>query len=569
MSGSNLTNISLPDIGKPLVLFASFVMSLPAIAARVLSLDSGGDAVAYIGLLVLIWIGVIGAAWSRYLVTRLAWAVLLPGGLILMDSYRLASGQFLTYDTFITLLASSGSMSDALAQNGAAIVAALVPAIILALAIILPPRPRLPLPRALSALFAPLAFGVLTVVLFVRGGDGGRGLPEGMTATSYLALAGFEEATDDDSPRRGPLFQPARDPAVKTLVLVIDESIAPTYLAPNARGGIVTPLARPPEGVAVHDFGIAAAVNGCSVGSNRTLRHGGTRANFPEMNARYPSLWEYAQAAGMRTVYIDAQSTGGAMHSGMDDAERAFIDEFIQYDDAPIVDRDMRLAADLVRITRDSRPTFAIVNKMGAHFPVHDKYPLTHLVDQPVLARGDFGAVAHTGDRSGFAGTPDAWRKYRNAYRNTLRWNVGEFFERVFSQGDMSDTLMIYTADHGQYLHEDGQPGTTTHCVPDPAPGEGAVPLFVIQGADAPDARNWRGAARANHDKASHFMIAPALLDAMGYDRRKVAPVYGASLLRSSADPMTFAVDFNARLGREPRWRKLDTARVPAPPPTD
>src|SRR3546814_6406049 len=41
---------------------------------------------------------------------------------------------------------------------------------------------------------------------------------------------------------------------------------------------------------------------------------------------------------------------------------------------------------------------------------------------------------------------------------------------------------MIYTSDHGQNLHERGDPGLSTHCSVDPLQEEGVVPLVVIDG---------------------------------------------------------------------------------------
>jgi glucan phosphoethanolaminetransferase (alkaline phosphatase superfamily) len=49
---------------------------------------------------------------------------------------------------------------------------------------------------------------------------------------------------------------------------------------------------------------------------------------------------------------------------------------------------------------------------------------------------------------------------YRNAYKNTVLWNVGEFFARVFAQAKLSNALLIYTSDHGQDLHERGNRGS-------------------------------------------------------------------------------------------------------------
>ena len=73
-------------------------------------------------------------------------------------------------------------------------------------------------------------------------------------------------------------------------------------------------------------------------------RYGGTRADYRRINATGPSLWAYAHRAGLRTVYIDAQRTGGALHNEMSGAERTEIDEFVQFDRVPVRNRDMAAA---------------------------------------------------------------------------------------------------------------------------------------------------------------------------------------------------------------------------------
>src|SRR3546814_5774992 len=69
------------------------------------------------------------------------------------------------------------------------------------------------------------------------------------------------------------------------IVLIVDESIAARYLDINDPAGVRSGLARPPAGVHVANFGVAAAITNCSYGSNMTLRHGGTRAAYRRINA--------------------------------------------------------------------------------------------------------------------------------------------------------------------------------------------------------------------------------------------------------------------------------------------
>lgn len=352
------------------------------------------------------------------------------------------------------------------------------------------------------------------------------------------------------------------------MVLIVDESVAARYLDINAAGGVPTALSRVRSGVEIHNYGVAASITNCSVGSNMTLRYGGTRSDYQRINAVQPSIWAYARKAGLRTVYIDAQRTGGALQNMMTASERAEIDSFIQFDDVPVEQRDMAAARVLIAQLADPRPKFVLINKVGAHFPVHDKYPDDHLHHLPAMPRGNFRHIADTGETLGFTGSPQEWRRYRNSYRNTIAWKVGAFFDKLLRDADFTDTTLIYTSDHGQNLHERGDPGLYTHCSPTPQPEEGAVPLVIIDGAPG-SGMDWKRNHARNRDRSSHYMIYPTLLALMGYDRDATEARYGRPLDAPSIDPMSFNTLFNARLNRKPTWLKVDPTRLAKPPASD
>ncbi len=541
-------------------------MSASSVGERLANIESMGGKAVYLALLAMCWIGVIGAAYIWNSAFRWIWAIILPLAGAIMGVFTAASQQFMTYDAFVNMVHSAGFIGDAWVQNRSAFFAVLPSTALTLLGIGLKPRWRFPRFRPVLSL-APLAvLVILTGILFLRGGDGGRGLPGGFVVSAYGLLLGYENTAGETGPRKEVLFEPETGPQYRNIVLLIDESIAPTYLDINSPLGVKTPLSQTHDGIAIHNFGIAAAVTGCSVGTNITLRHGGTRKAYQRYNATYPSVWAYAHAAGMRTVYLDGQRSDGALQNLMDDDERALIDEFIQFGDVPVVDRDIAIAKKLARLMADPEPKFILANKVGAHFPVHDKYPDSYAEYAPALPRGRYSSITDTGDRGGFDGRTDDWRRYRNAYRNTLRWNVGAFFDELLSEGDFSETLLLYTADHGQILHEDGSPGLTTHCSPRPPMQEGAVPLVAITGSMSD---NWAQWADENHDKSSHYMLFPTLLQAMGYPAGAVTATYGKPLILPSTDPMTFNTLFNARLNRKPEWKRVDPAKLPQPPASD
>lgn len=126
---------------------------------------------------------------------------------------------------------------------------------------------------------------------------------------------------------------------------------------------------------------------------------------------------------------------------------------------------------------------------------------------RPTLPRGQFTEIAHTGDHTGYEGGRNDWVEYRNAYRNTLRSNVGEFFKNLLSHGKLDATTIIYTSDHGQNLHERGNSGRATPCTSNPNPEEGMVPLIIIEDREDASGMDWAYGVSENHDRASHYRI--------------------------------------------------------------
>lgn len=554
---------------KEILCIITILFASSTIFAQLTSIDENASRIGYAGRLVLLWSALLAAAYIRPAVLRWATAILFSLSAYLMTVFEYATTQFLTYDAFITMVNSTGAEADALVQNRSAFISALGPTLLLLVAMGLAPSKRPPLLPAWAAAGWPwLAVTALATVLFIRGGDGAAGLPPSFTPIAYLALAGYEAANDEIGAREPVRLKQVNRPLTRNIVLVIDESIAGQYLDINSANGVPTPLSRPWPDIDIHNYGLAVAVTNCSVSSNVTLRFGGTRNNYRQTIATQPSIWAYARSAGMRTVYIDSQGTGGELLNYMTPTERAEIDRFVQFDDLSLDQRDMAAARSLISELADPMPKFILVNKSGAHFPIHQKYPDTYLHYSPALARGGQYRDILTGKQPGFTGSSEDWVRYRNSYRNTLLWTVGAFFNTLLREADFSDATLIYTSDHGQNLHEDGSPGLYTHCGPDPIPAEGVVPLVVLEGRGAPKL-NWQRNIAHNRDRSSHYMIFPTVLKLMGYDTESSLTRYGPSIDAPSIDPGTFNTRFNARLNRQPKWLPVDRARISHPPRTD
>jgi len=72
-----------------------------------------------------------------------------------------------------------------------------------------------------------------------------------------------------------------------------------------------------------------------------------------------------------------------------------------------------------------------------------------------------------------------------------------------------------------------------------------------------------------NHNGTSHYRIFPTLLGLMGYEPQAVRKAYGDRIDAPTRDKLEFNTLFNARLGREPVWKKVDPAQIKALRPDD
>jgi glucan phosphoethanolaminetransferase (alkaline phosphatase superfamily) len=549
---------------KEVLILLSVAGGSPAIAQRLASLELDLSLLLYLALFAMLLACLLLAAYVRNGVLRCFYALLFAASAFFLDSFERITSEHLTYDAFINMVNSAGFAGDALQQHWVPTLWSALVALLLLAGIAIPPRPSFRLPGFIAAA-PPAGLAALSLLLFVRGGEGARGLPAAFTPLAYSAIFLYETGADGIAPREPVRLRPRRSAAGRDIVLIIDESVAGNYLDINSPGAVRSGLAEPRAGIRIHSYGHAASITNCSVGTNVTLRHGGTRADYQRINASMPSIWSYARRAGLRTVYIDGQRTGGKLHNMMSREELQAIDRFIQFDGVPVRDRDLAAADQLAELINNRTAELVVVNKVGAHFPVHDKYPDAFMRYRPVLPRGGHSEISDTGDRDGFGGRAEDWIRYRNSYRNTLLWNVGGFFDRLFARAKMDRATLIYTSDHGQDLHESGSPGLNTHCSSDPVIQEGVVPLVVIEGQGL-NRLDWSRNLASNHNQVSHYAIFPTLLALLGYDEREVRPIYGASLVERLNEPATFNARFNARLGRKPVWVAIDPKRLPKQP---
>jgi glucan phosphoethanolaminetransferase (alkaline phosphatase superfamily) len=270
------------------------------------------------------------------------------------------------------------------------------------------------------------------------------------------------------------------------------------------------------------NFGVAVSAGNCSLQSRYFMRYGvrpEVGVNVFKMDPVGPTIWKYAKNAEFKTVYINAW-TGGYLgfHSLMTTKELRSIDENILIKAKHPYELDGTAADSLREVLKSQDRAFVYLDKFGAHFPYYDTYP-------PNLRRFPID-----GDPREAIRTRDG---IRAVYKNAIAWTVDEFFKKVLTDLDLSDTLIIYTSDHGQNLLEgDAVNYKVSHCSTGSKvqKGEAYVPLFAVT-TKQPFRQMVRTSAKRSAGRASHYEIFPTLLYSMGYDKHWIAENYGPSLL--------------------------------------
>lgn len=527
-----------------LVLLVVFIASTNhGLMERLREIGLQAGLVVFFALWLVICISVIAIAFHKNFKFRLAWAVAIGLSAFTGDVFYLVTQNHISADDVSILYHARGDVSQAFGFYQRIFMISAIKTALGFAAILLPPPaiawPRLQRVISMGAHFIFVPIIVVGAILYSRGGHGSNALPN---QVAPLTLAGFVAAYSAfepvPRPREEVLMTASFRPFTRHIVLVVDESIRADYLEINSQTGLRTHLQENIDKVI--NYGYASSLTNCSDTTNVGLRYG---ANRDTENIKYsPAIWSYAHKAGFNTVYIDAQKTGGRLSNQMTEEEKALIDEFIQIDDVALIDRDRMAAVLLSRILTRNQPQFVIVLKSGAHFPYEGKYPISSAVYKPHMAPDDLPT--------------DDDVKLVNSYKNVVAWTVGNFFKELFGKSSLSDTFIIYTADHGQNL--DLKNGGRTHCTPEePHPDEGLVPLMVI--TDNMTLKEiFRKSVSINFDKTSHFNIFPTLLLAMGYPDSDVRKKYESSLLEPISDKQLFISGYLfKKYGRDLFWNPI------------
>jgi glucan phosphoethanolaminetransferase (alkaline phosphatase superfamily) len=203
------------------------------------------------------------------------------------------------------------------------------------------------------------------------------------------------------------------------------------------------------------------------------------------------------------------------------------------------------VAAQIIKdLLRNDEPHFIYFVKNGAHWPYEGKYPAGKAPFKPHMTPNEAPG--------------ENLEHMENSYKNTILWVVGEFFDELLDDLDLSDHIIIYTADHAQHLNHKRQGGFMSHCSTyNEHPTEGLVPMLTITHSPkfGPQLQD---AANMNFDKTSHYNLFSTLLSLFGYPEQEVFARYGGGLMQPISEKQEYlVVPLFVRFGRPLRWRPI------------
>ena len=530
-------------------LFLTAFMALTSIGffARInllIEQERPGTLIAYLGLWGICWFCLMVAAMQPNRIVRWFWAIALSLSIAASQGYYLISGSELGPYDVLSLWQASHELGRAIDQYvPAAIWFSFVFVTSLA-GFLLFPSPRHSLWKAHGSklCWVPvIPVMLICTILLMKEGGGSQGLPQHFAPLAVSGVTLAKSAAQPEQTRTAPTIKPHARPGVRNIVMLVDESVRADYVN-LTQGNVFTPMLAD-RARQILNFGASASGGNCSHYSNALIRLSATRGNIVNSIKQNPTIWQYAKLAGYRTVFIDAQASinknASRFQNFMTVTEAADIDRIVTFDDIVTPNLDQELMKVVNEELSGPVPVFIYANKNGAHFPYQHGYPEDEV-------------VFDVGEPTQVTVSKEAIIK---SYINNIRWNVDRLLSHFLDSADLSETLMLYTSDHGQVLN----PGSMTHCsVENPNPREGLVPMLAM--TQHPETlRRLKESVPQSWQKTSHFQLVPTILNAMGYASNQVAKVHGASLF-DSPQPQGNGFSSGDIFGlfhQEVRWNEL------------
>lgn len=386
----------------------------PQIPHRMASLGHPLKRLIYLVEILVAVLALVGCGFARR-----RWAVL--GGLFFSLNFLIGTSFFrirgrpLTLVDGKTLLESVGNMGDALSQFTTPILIVVLQ-ILGVLALLIWMRMAVQARNSLPMITASLTAGVMYIAILIMGGDTAlNGFPMQFQTGLYAGALAVDAAARRWEPggKAAAAFQRVPlDPAVRHLVLVIDESV---------EGSVFRDLVDRVQLPGLRSLGLGYSFANSSAASNLMLRRGADPRDPGTSLRHFPSLFQVAKEAGFRTVYIDCQGVLNdlTIQDYFDDTEKSFIDEVLPPGALGVrTERDLNAIPALIGELGKAERTFTLINKVGTHFPYAHSLP-------PELA-----------------GVPDPYSV--SISRTSLAFLQG--LAGRLPEG----TLVFYTSDHGQ-----------------------------------------------------------------------------------------------------------------------
>ena len=411
---------------------------------------------------------------------RRRWAILgflfFSANFLIGTSFYRIMGRPLTLVDGKTLLESHGNTGDALSQFTVPILIVVLQ-ILGMLALFIWVRVAMRTRNSLPMFTASLAAGVMYIAILAIGGDTAlNGFPmqfqPGLHAGTLAVDAAARRWVPDGKATAAFQSLP-RDPAVRHVVLVIDESV---------EGSLFRDMVDRAQLTNLRNLGLGYSFANSSAASNLMLRRGADPKDAGTSLRHFPSLLQMAKEAGFRTAYIDCQGVlkDLAIQDYFDDLEKSFIDEVVPSGALGVrTSRDLNAIPALLGQLGKAERTFTLINKVGTHFPYAHSLP-------PELA-----------------GVPNPYSVAIS--RSSLAFLAG--LAGRLPEG----SLVFYTSDHGQNFQAKAPHGNL--------PGEcgiseWTVPVIVLASPDLAgilqniDSR-WQ-------DHASHALMSESIRNLLG-----------------------------------------------------
>lgn len=312
-------------------------------------------------------------------------------------------------------------------------------------------------------------------------------------------------------------IQIEKEPSVKNIIWIVDESITGNYLSINGYKKDTTPdLGNLISKGIIANYGIVNSVANCSAKSNLLLRIGVNPSiieDFAKDISTLPTIFQYAKKAGFKTFLYDAVVSHGIVQHRMTSDDMQYIDEYITLDKRILPhERDSVSLSMIETVLKNGggERNFIVFNKWGAHWPYLLAYPRDKTIYTPISDT--------THDAMNLANR----EKTINTYLNIINFTVNDFLLDYMDKVDLSESITFFTSDHGQSIIHKGI--NRTHCSHENAPSiQANVPLMVINSQA-------REKFPVDIDKVySQHQMFPTTLSIMGFPD-KVVSRYGRTL---------------------------------------